>query len=113
MLSSYREVAAAKEKMVEDLGLITRSLNIYRFIPIRNDLLFKLLILTPFIVKINLLRIEVITLCGRFTLSAEWNEIIDRFAIEAAIQEELYHPSYNVAPSQPVLAIINDGNRID
>lgn len=50
-------------------------------------------------------------LCGRFTLSAEWNEIIDRFAIEAAIQEELYHPSYNVAPSQSVLAVINDGNR--
>ena len=50
-------------------------------------------------------------LCGRFTLSAEWNEIIDRFAIEAAIQEELYHPSYNVAPSQPVLAVINDGHR--
>ena len=42
-------------------------------------------------------------LCGRFTLSAEFNEIIDRFSIEAAIQEELYHPSYNVAPSQPVL----------
>ena len=50
-------------------------------------------------------------LCGRFTLSAELNEIIDRFSIEAAIQEELYHPSYNIAPSQPVLSVINDGNR--
>ncbi len=62
-------------------------------------------------VKINLSRIEVIILCGRFTLSAEFNEIIDRFSIEAHVQEELYHPSYNVAPSQPVLSVINDGKR--
>ena len=51
-------------------------------------------------------------MCGRFTLSAEFNEILDRFAIESAIAEEhLYNPSYNVAPSQPVLSVINDGDR--
>ena len=50
-------------------------------------------------------------MCGRFTLSAEFNEILDRFAIESAIAEDLYNPSYNVAPSQPVLSVINDGNR--
>lgn len=50
-------------------------------------------------------------MCGRFTLTAEFSEIIDRFAIEAAIQEELYHQSYNVAPSHSVLAVINDGKK--
>jgi putative SOS response-associated peptidase YedK len=50
-------------------------------------------------------------MCGRFTLFAEFNDIIERFGIEAAIQEELYNPSYNVAPSQSVLSVINDGRK--
>jgi putative SOS response-associated peptidase YedK len=50
-------------------------------------------------------------MCGRFTLFADFNEIIDRFAIEAAIEEELYNPSYNVAPSHSVLSVINDGQK--
>lgn len=50
-------------------------------------------------------------MCGRFTLSAPYKEIIDRFMIEAAIEEELYHPSFNIAPSQPVLSVINDGEK--
>lgn len=50
-------------------------------------------------------------MCGRFTLFATYNEIIERFAIEAAIDEELYHPSYNIAPSHSVLAVINDGSK--
>jgi putative SOS response-associated peptidase YedK len=50
-------------------------------------------------------------MCGRYTLFANFDEIVDRFDIEAAIQEELYNPSYNVAPSQSVLAVINDGSR--
>ena len=54
---------------------------------------------------------EVILLCGRFTLSADFNEIMDRFAIESAVSEELYSASYNIAPSQPVLSVINDGKR--
>lgn len=48
-------------------------------------------------------------MCGRFTLTASFTEIIQRFEIDAAIQEELYNPNYNVAPSQSVLAVINDG----
>lgn len=48
-------------------------------------------------------------MCGRFTLTATFTEIIQRFEIDAAIQEELYNPNYNVAPSQSVLAVINDG----
>lgn len=50
-------------------------------------------------------------MCGRFTLFADFNEIIDRFAIEAAIEEELYEPSYNIAPSHSVLTVINDGTK--
>ncbi|KAA0547054.1 SOS response-associated peptidase [Bacillus sp. BGMRC 2118] len=48
-------------------------------------------------------------MCGRFTLYADYRYLIDRFDIEAAIQEELYTPSYNVAPSQSVISVINDG----
>lgn len=52
-----------------------------------------------------------VPMCGRFTLTAEFHEIIDRFAIEAAIADELYQESYNVAPSQSVLSVINDGEK--
>ncbi|MBB6444951.1 SOS response-associated peptidase [Bacillus benzoevorans] len=50
-------------------------------------------------------------MCGRFTLLADFNTIIDRFEIEAAIAEELYHPSFNIAPSHSILAVINDGSK--
>jgi len=50
-------------------------------------------------------------MCGRFTLTATFTEIIQRFEIDAAIQEELYNPNYNVAPSQSVLSVINDGSK--
>ncbi len=53
--------------------------------------------------------IEVISMCGRFTLTATFEEIIDRFDIQSFMEEELYSPSYNIAPSQAVLAVINDG----
>jgi putative SOS response-associated peptidase YedK len=48
-------------------------------------------------------------MCGRFTLAAPIDEIIDRFDIQAFLEEENYLPSYNIAPSQKVLAVINDG----
>lgn len=50
-------------------------------------------------------------MCGRFTLFADYNEIINRFDIEAAIQEDLYLPSFNIAPSNSVLSVINDGQK--
>ncbi|MEH7072724.1 SOS response-associated peptidase [Neobacillus drentensis] len=49
-------------------------------------------------------------MCGRFTLTATFEEIIDRFDIQAFIDQENYQPSYNIAPSQAVLAVINDGS---
>lgn len=48
-------------------------------------------------------------MCGRFTLTANVAEIIERFDIEAFLQEDTYLPNYNVAPSQSVIAIINNG----
>ncbi|RST60186.1 SOS response-associated peptidase [Siminovitchia terrae] len=50
-------------------------------------------------------------MCGRFTLTASFDEIIDRFDIEQMIDESLYSPNYNVAPSQSVVAVINDGSK--
>lgn len=52
---------------------------------------------------------EVKSMCGRFTLTATIDQIIDRFDIQSFLDEELYSPSYNIAPSQSVLAVINDG----
>lgn len=50
-------------------------------------------------------------MCGRFTLFAPYFEIIERFDIGVAFQESEYFPSYNIAPSQQVVAIINDGKK--
>lgn len=50
-------------------------------------------------------------MCGRFTLFANYQDIIERFNIEAAIQEDLYLPNYNIAPSNFVLSVINDGSK--
>ncbi|MED3623930.1 SOS response-associated peptidase [Neobacillus thermocopriae] len=48
-------------------------------------------------------------MCGRFTLTATIEQIMDRFDIQAFLDEENFAPNYNIAPSQNVLAIINDG----
>ncbi|MEH7238282.1 SOS response-associated peptidase [Bacillus sp. JJ1562] len=50
-------------------------------------------------------------MCGRFTLFAEFDDILNRFDIEAAIEQDLFIPSYNIAPSHSVLSVINDGRR--
>ncbi|NYF25263.1 SOS response-associated peptidase [Sporosarcina sp. JAI121] len=50
-------------------------------------------------------------MCGRFTLFAPYYEIIERFDIGAAFEESDYIPSYNIAPSQQVVAVINDGTK--
>ena len=49
-------------------------------------------------------------MCGRYTLFANYGDIIERFHIEAGIAEEEYERSYNIAPSQSVLSVINDGS---
>lgn len=48
-------------------------------------------------------------MCGRFTITATFDQIVERFGIDQMIAAEYYNPNYNVAPSQSVLAVINDG----
>ncbi|WP_456279282.1 SOS response-associated peptidase [Bacillus sp. AK128] len=50
-------------------------------------------------------------MCGRFTLYSDFEEIIERFMIDEAIQQELYKQSYNIAPTHSVLSVINDGKK--
>lgn len=49
-------------------------------------------------------------MCGRYSLFAEFRIIEERFG-EATFDEEDYEESYNIAPSQMVLSVINDGNK--
>ncbi|MBD3109758.1 SOS response-associated peptidase [Bacillus sp. AGMB 02131] len=49
-------------------------------------------------------------MCGRYTLFTKYEDIINRFHIEAGITEDEYIQSYNIAPSQRVLSVINDGS---
>ena len=51
-------------------------------------------------------------MCGRFTLTADPSQLRDTFP-ELAVPDELT-PRFNIAPSQPVAVIPNDGkNRLD
>ncbi|MFC3041242.1 SOS response-associated peptidase [Virgibacillus xinjiangensis] len=47
-------------------------------------------------------------MCGRYTLLADELEILQEFGIDQPVEN--YHPSYNIAPGQDVLAVIHDGN---
>ncbi|USK76946.1 SOS response-associated peptidase [Peribacillus frigoritolerans] len=49
-------------------------------------------------------------MCGRFTLFTDIEEIKERFDIQGSFDGE-YQFSYNIAPSQSVLSVINDGVR--
>lgn len=49
-------------------------------------------------------------MCGRFTLFADYGQILERFDVDVAFDEENYSPNFNVAPSQSVISIINNGN---
>ncbi len=47
-------------------------------------------------------------MCGRFTLHHTADEIVERFEAEVA---PLLEPRYNIAPSQPVAVVTQDGTR--
>ncbi|ANU27322.1 SOS response-associated peptidase [Planococcus versutus] len=50
-------------------------------------------------------------MCGRYSLFTDYTVLIERFAIEeTTIGKDEYVASYNVAPSQQVVAVVNDGN---
>ena len=48
-------------------------------------------------------------MCGRFTLTSNLDDLQGRFQFEAVDVD--YKPSYNIAPTQEVLAVTNDGHR--
>lgn len=52
-------------------------------------------------------------MCGRYSLFADFKKIEERFG-EATFDVEEYEESYNIAPSQMILSVVNDGlkNRI-
>lgn len=51
-------------------------------------------------------------MCGRFALYADYEALLERFEIEeAALDRASYEENYNVAPSQQIAAVINDGKR--
>lgn len=52
----------------------------------------------------------VLILCGRFTLFTDYEQILKRFDVDVAFDEENYVPNFNVAPSQSVISIISDGS---
>lgn len=48
-------------------------------------------------------------MCGRFTLTASLEEVMERFDIQEEFSEDSFRPSYNIAPTDHVLAVVNDG----
>ncbi|MFB5087652.1 SOS response-associated peptidase [Psychrobacillus sp. PGGUH221] len=48
-------------------------------------------------------------MCGRYTLFTNYEQLMDRFDVAVAMDEKFYIPSFNIAPSQQVVAIIHDG----
>lgn len=51
-------------------------------------------------------------MCGRYSLFTDYAVLIERFDIEeTTVSQEAYQANYNVAPSQQVLAIVNDGEK--
>lgn len=51
-------------------------------------------------------------MCGRYSLFADYSSLLERFDIEeVSIDESEYTPSYNIAPTHQVLAVVNDGTK--
>ena len=48
-------------------------------------------------------------MCGRFTLTSNMDDLQGRFGFEA--RDLVFRPSYNIAPTQSVLAVTSDGQR--
>ncbi|MGD9874663.1 MAG: SOS response-associated peptidase [Kiritimatiellia bacterium] len=47
-------------------------------------------------------------MCGRFTLTAKVEDVTELLRVPPVAP---YEPRYNIAPSQPVLTLLNDGSR--
>ena len=54
-------------------------------------------------------------MCGRFTLSCDQAELIERFQVDDVFMETALTPRFNIAPSQSVAAVValsKDGKRV-
>ena len=58
------------------------------------------------------LRGNIITMCGRKTLTKDMQSIIEELAIEEWENPDNYIPNYNIAPTQNSLILIDNGKRI-
>lgn len=47
-------------------------------------------------------------MCGRFTLTTDYDTLEERFSLKGGVQLPLV-PRYNIAPTQEVLSVVNDG----
>jgi putative SOS response-associated peptidase YedK len=50
-------------------------------------------------------------MCGRFTLTTPLGAVALRFGVRAGLEEAGYIPRYNIAPTQTVIVIGDDGQR--
>ncbi|MWV45117.1 SOS response-associated peptidase [Paenibacillus sp. HJL G12] len=51
-------------------------------------------------------------MCGRFTLIVSLEELMLRYEMDPGHSIPYHRPQYNIAPTQMVLSIIHDGNRL-
>ncbi|MCY9666457.1 SOS response-associated peptidase [Paenibacillus alginolyticus] len=49
-------------------------------------------------------------MCGRFTITATLDELLERYGVHDDTSIPTYRPNYNVAPTQMLPVVINDGN---
>jgi len=50
-------------------------------------------------------------MCGRFTLTTTLGALGLRFKVRSGLEEADYNPRYNIAPTQTVIVVGDDGQR--
>lgn len=50
-------------------------------------------------------------MCGRFTLTVTWEDLMERYLIDPQSTSPFHTPRYNIAPTQMITAVIDDGRR--
>jgi len=50
-------------------------------------------------------------MCGRYTLTADLKKVADRFGAPLPPASATYNPRFNIAPTQPVIVVGDDGKR--
>ena len=50
-------------------------------------------------------------MCGRYTLTADLKTVVDRFGVPVLPASATYNPRFNIAPTQAVIVVGDDGKR--